>query len=274
MAQSTSARLVVKVISHPPPPRAVVFCAGEGTRLRPLTVERPKPMLPVGDAPVLDYILRWLAEQGVREVGINLHYRPEAIVRYVGRGERFGLRVAYSHERLLLGSAGALPGLLRQLGSSDAPIVAVYGDTLTTMPLGPLVELHRERDAALTMALIDHPNPTEAGVVDLVDRAKWHEGLAGRVARLVEKPAPDQVFSRIASAGVCVLDPSAVGFVPEGRPSDLAPDLIPALIAAGRVVAGWRIPPASASVDIGTWPSYRRMQAEWAPIWNARPWPH
>lgn len=250
------------------PRRAVVFCAGEGTRLRPLTLDRPKPMLEIGGRPILAYILTWLREQGIGEVAINLYYRPEAIVEQIGDGAALGLRVTYSREPSLLGSAGAL----RPLGAylAGAPFVAVYGDTLATLALAPLFELHARVRPAATMALVDHPRPTEAGIVQLDDREPWHGGLAGRVARLVEKPAPDRVFSRIANAGIVVIEPSAIGCVPAGRPSDLAADLIPALLAAGETVAGWRVPAEAVVRDVGTWPSFRWAQRAWPRIWAAR----
>src|SRR5437764_7241255 len=147
-------------------PRAIVFCAGEGTRLRPLTADRPKPMLPIAGRPILDYLLLWLREHGVGEVAINLHYRPEAIRQHVGDGSTLGLRVIYSEEPRLLGSAGALRPLRAFLAGDGAPFVAVYGDTLTTLPLAPLLELHRGAGADLTMALLDHPTPREAGIVE------------------------------------------------------------------------------------------------------------
>src|SRR5262245_27374132 len=175
----------------PEAPRAIVFCAGEGTRLRPLTADRPKPMLPVAGRPILEYLLLWLREQGVGEVAINLHYRGDAIRGHVGDGATLGLRVTYSEEPRLLGSAGAMRPLRDFLAGPGGPFVAVYGDTLTTMPLAPLLALHRDADAGLTMALLDHARPTEAGVVELVERRPWHGGERGRVVRLVEKPRPE-----------------------------------------------------------------------------------
>src|SRR5262249_49430750 len=171
-------------------------------------------MLPIAGRPILDYLLDWLREQGIGEVAINLHYRPDAIRQHVGDGSARGLRVTYSEEPRLLGSAGALRPLAEFLGAGGAPFAAVYGDTLTTAPLAPLFELHRDLGADLTMALIEHPTPSEAGVVELVDRRPWRGGEAGRVTRLVEKPRPEEVFSRIASAGICVVEPGAIALVP------------------------------------------------------------
>jgi NDP-sugar pyrophosphorylase family protein len=250
-----------------------VFCAGEGTRLRPLTLDRPKPLLTVAGRSILEYILGWLREQGVREVAINLHYRADAVVRALGDGARLGLRIAYSHEPELLGSAGALRPLAPFLvpAGSERPFVAVYGDVLTTLPLAPLLALHERVQPTMTMAVMDHPRPTEAGIVEFVGGEDWHGGEAGRVTRIVEKPTPEQVFSTIANAGVFVFSPSVLDLVPASGTADIARDLIPAVLAAGRPLAAWRVPPESVIWDVGTIDSYRRAQAAWPPVWAARP---
>jgi NDP-sugar pyrophosphorylase family protein len=247
--------------------KAIVFAAGEGTRLRPLTLDRPKPMLPVAGTPILGYLLSWLRNQGVSEVGINLHYRPEAITGYVGDGSAFGLRVRYSLEPKLLGSAGALVPL-RSFLQGDEPVVAVYGDTLTILPLAPLAKWHRRSGSALTMAVMEHPRPTEAGIVELRSGIPWYGGVAGEVTRILEKPEPHQVFSSIASAGVFVFQPSVVASLPTGVVLDVARDLIPGLITSEVRVAAWRIPSEATTWDIGTLPSYERAQLEWPNIWR------
>jgi NDP-sugar pyrophosphorylase family protein len=250
-----------------------VFCAGEGTRLRPLTLDRPKPLLDVAGRPILEYILEWLRAQGIREVAINLHYRADAVVQALGDGARLGLRIVYSHEPELLGSAGALRQLAPFLApaGSQRPFAAVYGDVLTTLPLAPLLALHERVEPTMTMAVMDHPRPTEAGIVEFVGRETWHGGEAGRVTRIVEKPTPEQVFSTLANAGVFVFSPSVVDLVPASGPADIARDLIPAVLAAGRALAAWRVPPESVIWDVGTIDSYRRAQTTWPQVWAARP---
>ncbi len=228
-------------------------------------------MVSIAGRPILGYILQWLAEQGVDGVGINLHYRPEAIEAYVGDGRRFGLTVRYSPERELLGSAGALRPLRSFLEEGGGPFAAVYGDTLSTLDLGPLAAWHGRSAATLTMAVMEHPNPTEAGIVELADQEPWHGGTAGRITRIQEKPAPDDVFSTIANAGIFVMSPRVVDHVPDGGPSDIARDLIPTLLAAGERVSAWQIPASAVVWDVGTWSSYERAQREWPAIWANRP---
>ncbi|TAK21287.1 MAG: NDP-sugar synthase [Chloroflexota bacterium] len=254
-------------MTSPIPRQAAVFCAGEGTRLRPLTAHCPKPMLPVAGRPILAYLLEWLAEQGVQTVAINLHHRPDALTREIGDGAAFGLRVAYTREPSLLGSAGALRPMASILTET---FVAIYGDTLTTLPLEPLTRLHSESGALFTMALIDHPRPTEAGIVALEDTKPWHGGLAGRVMRILEKPRPDEIFSTIANAGIFIIDPAAIELVPAYRPSDIARDLIPAILASGGIVAGWLVPTDAVISDVGTPDGYATAQTEWPPHWQAR----
>lgn len=236
--------------------------------MRPLTLERPKPMLPVAGSPILFYLLTWLREQGIADVAINLHYQPAAIVDTFGDGAALGLRLIYSAEDALLGSAGALRPLAGFLGRGS--FVAVYGDTLTTLPLTPLIELHDEVRPAVTMAVMEHPRPTEAGIVELVDRRPWHRGEAGRVIRLVEKPRPEQLFSTIANAGIFVFAPEVLNLVPPQGPADIARDLLPAVLARGGLVAAWRVPADAVIWDVGTMASYERAQLAWPPAWASR----
>jgi NDP-sugar pyrophosphorylase family protein len=206
----------------------------------------------------------------VTRVGINLHYRPEAVRAFVGDGSSFGISAHFTCESELLGSAGALRPFADVLAGGSPGFVAVYGDTLATLPLGPLISWHVQSGAALTMAVMEHPNPTEAGIVDLADVREWHGGQAGQIKRIAEKPHADEVFSTIANAGVFAVDWRVVDFVPDGQASDLARDLIPRLLGAGERVSGWKIPDAATVWDVGTWRSYERAQREWAAIWARR----
>lgn len=208
--------------------KALILCAGEGTRLRPLTLTRPKPMLPLAGRPLLEHLVAYLRHHGICDIAINLHYLPQVITAHFGDGTRFGVRITYSHEERLLGSAGAA----RRLESffSDQPFVVLYGDVLTDTPLEPLLAQHAAMRAALTMALYRVPDPWRAGIVEL-------DG-AGRVVRFVEKPAPDHVFSDLANAGIYVVSPEVLNLVPPAEPYDFGHDLLPRLLAAGMPVYG------------------------------------
>ena len=145
-----------------PLPPALVLAAGLGTRLRPLTDIRAKPAVPVAGKPLVTRILEWLAAQGVAEAVLNRHHRPETITRVVGHGEAVGLRVRYSWEPAILGSAGGPRQALPMLGPR---FFIVNGDTLTTLSLRALAETHARAGAAVTLAVAQHPAPDRYGGV-------------------------------------------------------------------------------------------------------------
>ncbi len=231
-------------------PKAVILAAGEGTRLRPLTLDRPKPMLPVAGRPLLEHTLAWLRDHGITQVAINLHYRPEAIRDTLGDGHRFGVAITYSYEPVLRGTAGALKPLQAFL---DETFVIVYGDVLTNLDLSRLIAFHRAAPGAqMTLSLYRVPNPTEKGLVDLDE--------AGRVRRFVEKPPPDQVFTDLASAGVIVAEPGILDAIPMDGFDDIGHNLVPRLLAAGTPIYGWPLPEDTYLIDIGSPEQYAQAQ--------------
>lgn len=221
--------------------KALLLAAGEGTRLRPHTADRPKPMVPIAGVPMIDFALAWLARNGISDVAINLHYKPERLVAHVGSGERYGLQVTYSREVELLGSAGALAPL-RSYFAEAAEFVVLYGDILTDFALENALRRHRAAGADLTIVLTTVDDPTRAGIAEL--------SRDGRIHRFVEKPASHEVFSSWANAGVYVCGPRVLDFVKESEPQDFGKHVIPAMIAAGAVVCGE--PTDALVVDIGS----------------------
>ncbi len=207
--------------------KAMILAAGEGTRLRPLTEHCPKPMLPVGGRPLLEHLLKLLCSHGVREVAINLHYRPEAVTSHFGDGSGLGVKIAYSLEKHLLGTAGALR---RMASFLDDTFIVLCGDLLTDTDLTSLVEYHRWRGAVATTALHRVEEPGRAGLVDAAPD--------GRIFRFEEKPPRSRRFTNLASAGIYVFEPSVLAEIPEGPPSDLGHDLFPCLINKGLPVYG------------------------------------
>jgi len=239
-------------------PRALILAAGEGTRLRPLTLDRPKPMLPIAGRPLLEHTVRWLHSFGVREIAINLHYRRQAIVDYFGDGAAWDVRITYSEEDSILGTAGAVRKLAPFL--AVGPFLVVYGDVLTDLDLQALLDHHRAaaaRDPAtlITMSLYHVPNPTEVGLVEL--------DADGRITRFVEKPRPEEVFTDLASAGVLVAEPAVVDAIPPATFYDFGRDLFPRLLAQGASLYGWVIPPDAYLLDIGTPEKFAQAQREW-----------
>ena len=142
--------------------KALILAAGEGTRLGPLTGDRPKPMLPVGDVPLLARIVSLLRRHGIVDIAINLHYRPWSIVHHLGHGTRWGVRIHYPFEEELLGSAGAAKQLEWFF---DEVFIVFYGDVYTEMDLSSLISAHRQGGALVTMTLYPVDKPTECGIV-------------------------------------------------------------------------------------------------------------
>ena len=239
-------------------PKAFVLAAGEGTRLRPLTLERPKPMLPINGIPLLEHTLRWLRDYGVQEIAINLHHRPEVVVNHFSDGAALGVRLTYSHEDMLLGTAGAVRKLNGFL--DGGPLIVVYGDILTDLALGQLLAFHQqvvERDpmAGVTLSLYHVPNPTEVGLVELDGNEQ--------IVRFLEKPKPEEVFTDLANAGILVVEPEVVKCIPPDTFYDFGRHLFPQLLESGVSMYGWVIPDDTYLLDIGTLDKYAQAQREW-----------
>lgn len=221
------------------PRKAVVLCAGEGTRLRPITDEIPKPLVRVGGRPLLGWNLEVLAGAGIEEVIINLHHKPEKIVAYVGDGGRFGLGVHYTFEEELLGTAGALDRMRAHLGDT---FLVVYGDVvLDGFPLEELFRFHREKGGIGTVVLQETDRPGDCDIAELDPEGRivaWH-------------PAPgDFRHGKWGNAAVYVLEPRILSFLPRGARWDFVRDLFPRVISAGEPLWGFVSPVEL--LDIGT----------------------
>lgn len=225
-----------------PVPRAVVMAGGFGTRLHPLTLDTPKPMLPVGDRPIMEHMLRQIRQAGIHQVNITTHYLPQRIVDHFQTGESFDVAIQYVHEESPRGTAGALA----RIGSSSEPVLVVNGDILTRLDFRALVAFHREHRAALTVAVRSEEFQVPYGVVTL-------EGPELRSIR--EKP----VFTYFVNAGIYLLEPHVRELVPNDTRFDMT-DLMQACLDAGeRVVA---FPVVEYWRDIGRPDDYERAQGE------------
>ena len=221
--------------------KALLLAAGEGTRLRPHTLDRPKPMVKIGGEPAVAYALRWLARESVTEVAINLHHYPEPLRTFVGDGAAFGVRVRYSLEREILGTSGSIRPL-RSFFAGEGMFVVIYGDVLTNLELGPVLAAHAAAGAAATIVLTRVDDPTRAGVVAF-------DG-SHRITRLVEKPRRDEVFSDWANAGIYVCGPPVLDYVAPVGGQDFAGDLFPAMLADGRLLLAY--PTDDTVIDYGS----------------------
>jgi len=208
--------------------RAMVLAAGYGTRLGEHTREIPKAMLDVHGRPLLEWILRHLAAQGIREVAVNIHFGSEQIEEHFRDGSELGLQIRYSHERELLGTAGALRKMAAFLRESD-PFLVQYGDVVTDQPLAPLVDAHRRCRALAT--LLTHRRKDSNSVLEL--------DPDGRVTRFLERPGQQEragLDSDWVNSGMCVCSPGLIERIPEGA-SDLPRDVIVPAVDESRIFA-------------------------------------
>ncbi len=208
--------------------KAVVMAGGEGTRLRPLTSNQPKPMVPIVGKPCMEHILELLREHGLTEVIVTVAFLPQAIRSYFGEGETLGMQIGYSVEESPLGTAGSVRLAARQL---DETFLVISGDALCDLDLSALVAFHKERGAAVTIGLKSVDNPLEFGIV-VTDEE-------GRIERFLEKPSWSQVFSDTINTGIYVLEPEVLRHVPTDRPYDFSKELFPYLLEMGRPLYGY-----------------------------------
>lgn len=224
--------------------KAMLLAAGKGTRLGELTQNMPKPLLPIAGRPLLSFTLALLADAGVSDVVVNLHHLAAQVREQLGDGSRWGLRVRYSLEEELLGTAGAVR---RAADAFTEPFLVVYGDNLLDVDLRQLVRAHQARQAAATIGLYQAPDPTAVGLVET--------DLDGRVRRFIEKPQPEEVTTRWANAGLYMLEPRLLASIPVGGLVDFGHDMFPRWLAGGERI--FAAPLAGLVQDIGTPEGYR-----------------
>jgi NDP-sugar pyrophosphorylase family protein len=221
---------------------AVVMAGGLGTRLRPLTEDRPKPMLPVGDRPLLEYVVDELRAAGIGRLSIATHYKGHLIEEHFGDGSRFGMEIGYVDEETPLGTAGAI-GLMEPVAG---PVLVVNGDILTKLDFRAVLRFHEKHSADMTVGVRQHEYTVPFGVVKM-------DGVL--VKGVDEKPTERFLIN----AGIYVLDPVACARVPRGRKFDMT-DLIEDLVAEGQTVVGF--PVQEYWLDVGRLADYEKAQAE------------
>src|SRR5688572_12484951 len=225
--------------------KAVVMAGGEGTRLRPLTSNQPKPMVPIVGKPCLEHVVELLRGHGFEDVVITVAFLPQAIRSYFGDGETLGVNIEYSIEEVPLGTAGSVRLASEKL---DDTFLVISGDALCDVDLGALVDRHRETGAAVTIGLKSVDNPLEFGIVVTDDD--------GKVERFLEKPSWGQVFSDTINTGIYVLEPEVLTHVPAEGPYDFSKELFPLLLEMGRPIFGYVM--EGYWQDIGNLDQYRQ----------------
>ena len=228
--------------------KALVLAGGFGTRLRPLSCTRPKLLLPVANQPVIDWTLRSLAEHGVDTVVLAVNYMAEAMVRYLGP-TKFNLGILYSREERPLGTGGPIRKAESFLRDGD-PFFVLNGDVISDIDYSRLLEFHEEAGGLATIALYEVPDPSRYGAVELDGK--------GRVRRFVEKPRPGEAPSNLVNAGIYVLDPKVIDYIPEGRAVSTETEVFPRLAKEGQLY-GFEF--RGLWVDIGVPEDYLRANA-------------
>jgi len=224
------------------PLAAVVMAGGYGTRLRPLTEDVPKPMLPVGDRPLMELIIEQLRQSGIRRVNITTHYLADKIKEHFDDGRNFGVEIEYMDEKRPLGTAGAL-GLME---ATDQPLLVMNGDILTRIDFRAMLSYHREHKADITVGVRQYDLEVPYGVV---------ECDGPRVRQLREKPR----YSFLVNAGIYLLEPSVHRYIPSGQRFDMT-DLIDQLLEEGGMVVSFPI--VEYWLDIGEHVDYEQAQED------------
>ena len=188
--------------------QGLILAGGKGTRLRPLTMHTPKPIVPIANQPFLLYQLELLKRADVRNVILSLSYQPQKIEDKMGDGTDYGVRISYAVEASPLGTAGAYKNAA---GLITETTVVFNGDVLTDIGMNEVIRFHRERKAAATIVLTPVPNPTAYGLVETDQKD-------GRVRRFLEKPKPEEVTCDTINAGIYILEPGVLDYIPEGEP--------------------------------------------------------
>jgi mannose-1-phosphate guanylyltransferase/phosphomannomutase len=229
--------------------KAVIMAGGEGTRLRPLTSNAPKPMLPLVNRPMMEHIVELLRRHGIEEIVVTVAFMANTIRTYFGDGSELGVRMVYATEDTPLGTAGSVRNAMDEL---DETFVVISGDVLTDIDLGRIVAEHQEKEALATIGLVRAENPLEYGIV-ITDEV-------GNIERFLEKPTWGQVFSDTINTGIYVLEPEIFEWIPPDTSVDFSGEVFPRILAAGGRVIGavaegyWE--------DLGTLESYVRAHKD------------
>jgi mannose-1-phosphate guanylyltransferase/phosphomannomutase len=209
--------------------KAVIMAGGQGTRLRPLTSNQPKPMLPIVNRPIMEHIVALLRKHGFTETIATVQFLGSLIRSYFGNGEDLGVHISYATEETPLGTAGSVKNAEDEL--RDDTFIVISGDALTDIDLRKLVDFHKRKGAIATLCLKSVPNPLEFGIVITKED--------GSIERFLEKPNWGQVFSDTINTGIYVLEPEVFDYIPEETVFDFSHDLFPLLLDKGLPLYGY-----------------------------------
>ncbi len=228
--------------------RAVLMAGGSGTRLRPLTCDLPKPMVPILNRPIAEHIINLLKRHNITEVVATLHYLPDVMRDYFQDGSDFGVQMTYAvEEDQPLGTAGCVKNIAELL---DDTFLVISGDSITDFDLSAAIKYHKSKKSKATLVLTRVPNPVEFGVV-ITDEEM-------RIRRFLEKPSTSEIFSDTVNTGTYILEPSVLDYLPVNEESDFSKDLFPLLLEKGEPMYGYIA--EGYWCDVGHLDAYREAQ--------------
>ncbi|OIQ75161.1 D-glycero-alpha-D-manno-heptose 1-phosphate guanylyltransferase [mine drainage metagenome] len=216
--------------------KAMILAAGQGTRIRPLTKDLPKPMIPLLGRPVMEYLIEHLASQGINEIMVNVAHLHHKIEQYFGNGHRWGVDIGYSYEGIYdqgevsprpLGSAGGMRNIQDFGGFFDQTVLVICGDALIDLDIGAALLQHQSKTALVSIITLEVP-PAEVSNYGIVETAD-----DGRIVSFQEKPQPHEARSNQASTGIYLFEPEALDLIPAGQVFDIGSQLFPLLVAKG-----------------------------------------
>jgi mannose-1-phosphate guanylyltransferase / phosphomannomutase len=228
--------------------RAVLMAGGSGTRLRPLTCDLPKPMVPILNRPIAEHIINLLKRHHITEVVATLHYLPDVLRDYFQDGSDFGVQMTYAvEEDQPLGTAGCVKNIAELL---DETFLVISGDSITDFDLTAAIEFHKQNKSKATLILTRVPNPIEFGVV-ITDEQH-------RIRRFLEKPSTSEIFSDTVNTGIYILEPEVLEYLPSHIECDFSKDLFPLLLEKDEPMYGYVA--EGYWCDVGHLDAYREAQ--------------
>ena len=229
--------------------KAIILVGGEATRLRPLTYDLPKAMVPVLNKPFLEHVLSYLSSHQVEEIVLTQSYFAQPIKDYFQDGSPFGVKLTYSIEDVPLGTAGAVKNAEQHL---DETFLVLNGDIFTDLDITAMISFHREKRAKATIALTPVDDPTSYGLIET--------DAQGRVTRFLEKPSPEQITTNMINAGTYVLEPDVLAHIPPQTKFSFERELFPLLLDQGKPIYAY--PSTTYWIDIGTPEKYLQLHRD------------
>ena len=230
--------------------KAVILAGGEGTRLRPITYQIPKPMIPLVGMPLIEYVIRNLKKYGIEDVILSTFYMSSIFSSHFGNGEKLGVNITYVTEDEPLGTCGAVKNAEKYLKNEE--FLVFNGDIITSLDFNELIKYHKQKEATATITLTPVEDPTMYGLVPI--------GKDGRVIKFLEKPRWDEITTNLINAGTYVLEPEVLELVPEGKNYSFERELFPSLLLKGEKIFGFVS--KSYWLDLGTPQKYLKAQTD------------